>query len=131
MGQDVVKNYYEAFNQGQFSKMLSYLSEDVVHEVNEGDAQVGLEQFRQFMAVMDEHYSEQVKELVVFSSNDPSRWAAEFYIDGVYKKTQPGLPEAKNQKYYIKVGAFFELKNGKISRVTNHYNLVNWIKAVS
>lgn len=131
MGQEIIKNYYEAFNQGQFSKMLSYLSEDVVHEVNEGDAQVGIELFRQFMVVMDAHYSEQVKELVVFSSNDPNRFAAEFYIDGVYKKTQAGLPEAKNQKYYIKVGAFFELKNGKISRVTNHYNLVNWIKAVN
>ncbi len=131
MSADLIQTYYDSFNKMDFKKMLSLLSDDVVHEVNEGEPQIGIEKFKKFMDVMDAHYSEQVKDLVIFSSSHPHRFAAEFYIDGVYKKTQEGLPQANNQKYYIKVGAFFEVKNNKIQRVTNHYNLANWIKVVS
>ncbi len=130
MSVQLIETYYKHFNDLQFDKMVSLLDDNVVHEVNEGQPQVGLETFKKFMGVMDEHYQEQVKELHVFSTKDPQRFAAEFYIDGVYKKTQEGLPVAKNQKYYIRVGAFFEVKNNKIVRVTNHYNLAHWIKAV-
>jgi|GEM_PF-3761561 len=33
------------------------------------------------------------------------------------------IPEATGQIYHLRVGAFFELLDGKISRVTNRYNL--------
>lgn len=130
MSVQLIETYYKNFNEMAFEQMTSLLDENVVHEVNEGEPQKGLATFKKFMGVMDEHYREQVKELVVFASSDPTRFAAEFYIDGVYTKTQAGLPPANNQKYYIRVGAFFEVKNNKITRVTNHYNLANWIKAV-
>jgi len=131
MSAQLIQTYYDSFNKMDFNKMLSLLSADVVHEVNEGEPQIGVETFKKFMGVMDAHYSEQVKDLVVFTSSNPQRFAAEFFIDGVYKKTQEGLPPANNQKYYIKVGAFFEVKDNKITRVTNHYNLANWINVVT
>ena len=130
MSVQLIETYYKHFNDLQFDKMISLLDENVVHEVNEGAPQVGRETFAKFMGVMDLHYQEQVKDLHVFSTRDPQRFAAEFYIDGVYIKTQEGLPPARHQKYFIRVGAFFEVKNNMITRVTNHYNLAHWIKAV-
>jgi len=45
--------------------------------------------------------------------------------------TDPGLPEAKGQKYVLPAGSFFTLRNGKIARVTTYYNLQEWIRQVS
>ena len=44
---------------------------------------------------------------------------------------EPGLPEARGQTYILPAGAFFDLKDGKISRVTTFYNLRDWIAQVS
>lgn len=131
MSTELIKKYYNHFNHQKFDQMMACLDQNVIHELNEGEAQEGIEIFKAFMKVMDEHYSEQVKNLCVFKGEEEGRYAAEFYIDGVYKKTQAGLPKANGQKYYIRVGAFFEVKDGKITRVTNHYNLKNWIEAVN
>lgn len=130
MSTELIQKYYDHFNKGQFEDMIALLSTDVSHEVNEGEPQIGVEKFRAFMRVMDEHYSEKVVELAVFDSHTPNRFAAEFFIEGIYKKSQQGLPEAKNQKYRLRVGAFFEVKGDKISRVTNYYNLNKWIALV-
>ncbi len=127
---ELIKSYYEFFNKKDFSQMTSLLDEDVCHELNEGEVQVGRPQFQAFMKVMDEHYEEQVKDLVVFQTNDKNRYSAEFFIEGIYKKTQSGLPPARGQKYRLRVGAFFETRGNKISRVTNYYNLRQWISLV-
>lgn len=126
---ELLKAYYDAFNKQNWQGMLDFLSEDVRHDINQGATEVGKARFKDFLGVMDAHYSEKVVDLVVMS-NGEDRGAAEFFIDGVYKKSQEGLPEAKGQKYKIPVGAFFDIKNGKITRVTNYYNLPNWMDAV-
>lgn len=131
MSVELIQKYYNHFNNHEFDQMAACLDENVVHELNEGEAQRGLSKFKDFMKVMDIHYSEQVKELCVLESKDKTRFAAEFFIDGAYTKTQAPLPQASNQKYYIRVGAFFEVKNNKITRITNHYNLQNWINVVN
>jgi steroid delta-isomerase-like uncharacterized protein len=131
MSTELIKKYYDAFNRQDYATMLACVSDDVVHEVNEGDVQKGIGLFKDFLGVMDTHYSEQVKNLAVFSSETPGRFAAEFNIDGRYIKSQKGLPEANNQPYFIRVGAFLEVQGSKIARITNYYNLQNWIKAVA
>lgn len=127
---EVIKAYYNAFNEQDYEKMLSLLSEDIKHGINEGSIVSGKSAFRKFLARMDHHYQEQVKELQVLQGEDSSRMAAEFKIDGIYKETDEGLPEANGQSYYISVGAFFDVKDGKITRITNYYNLSNWIEIV-
>ena len=57
--------------------------------------------------------------------------AAEFIIEGVYFKTDVGLPEAKEQKYRLLCGAFFDIENYKIKRVSTYYNIQDWLKQVS
>ncbi len=128
---ELINAYYSAFNRKDIESFLSLLTEDVEHHVNQDKVQSGKDAFRDFMGIMDAHYDEQVDDLVVMVSDNGERAAAEFTIKGVYKKTQAGLPVAKNQKYKIPVGAFFTIRSGKIARITNYYNLNEWIEIVS
>lgn len=128
---NIIHEYYKAFNEQRWEAMLDLLTDDVRHDVNEGGQEIGKDKFRAFLKIMDEHYSERVVDLVVMADPTGERMAAEFFIEGTYKKTQKGLPEANGQTYRLPVGAFFEIKSGKIARVTNYYNLALWIKLVS
>lgn len=126
----LIENYYAAFNAGDRDAMLAMLDEDVVHEINQGGAETGRSAFRAFLQRMDLCYRESVEELVVFADQGGSRAAAEFYIRGEYLSADEGLPEATGQEYYLRVGAFFEIAGGKITRVTNYYNLRSWLEMV-
>lgn len=128
---DLIRAYYDAFNKSTLEVFLSLLTEDVAHDINQGGCEVGKQAFAKFMDVMLEHYEEKVIDLVVLVNEEGTRAAAEFIIEGKYLKTANGLPPARGQKYRLPVGAFFEIKSGKISRVTNYYNLQDWIKQVS
>ncbi len=130
MSKAILEQYYKAFNEKNFEGMLSLLANDVVHDINEGESQIGVETFRTFLKGMDTYYDETAINLVFMTNEDNSRGSAEFRIQGTYKVTCQGLPPARGQKYDLPVGAFFEFKNGKITRVTNYYNLNLWLKLV-
>lgn len=127
----LVQRYYAAFNADDSEGMLALLTPDVRHDINEGETQTGLDAFRAFLTRMDAHYRERSEELAVLSSEDGTRAAAEFVIHGEYLKTDTGLPEARGQRYVLPVGAFFEIRGGKIARVTNYYNLADWTRQVT
>jgi steroid delta-isomerase-like uncharacterized protein len=126
----LIESYYAAFNSGDREALLAMLNDDVVHEINEGGIEAGKDAFRAFLQRMDRSYKETVEDLVVFTSSDPTRAAAEFHIRGQYLTTDAGLPEATGQTYHLRVGAFFEIRESKIARVTNYYNLSNWLRLV-
>jgi steroid delta-isomerase-like uncharacterized protein len=123
----LIHRYYAAFNAGQWDQMLDCLSEDVVHDINQGARELGKPAFRKFLAHMERCYREQLAAIVAMASDDG---AAEFVVHGEYLATDEGLPPAKGQKYILPAGAFFDLRDGKIERVTNYYNLPEWTKQV-
>ena len=102
----------------------------MAHDINQGERQSGLGAFRSFLAHMDSHYREQATGLVVMENGDGSRAAAEFVIHGEYLRQDSELPEASGQRYELPVGAFFEVRNGRIARVSNYYNLADWIRQI-
>jgi hypothetical protein len=58
--------------------------------------------------------------------------AVAFTCSGEYLKTHRKFPKAKGQKYAIPTAAFFEAKDGSISRITSYFSLLaGWIKAIS
>ena len=128
---DLIRSYYAAFNSGDRDAFLSLLTDDVRHDINQGGGEVGKGAFRTFLQRMDRCYREQVENLVVFASEDGTRGAAEFFIRGEYVSSDEGLPSAAGQKYHLRVGAFFDVKDGRVARVTNYYNLQDWIAQVS
>ena len=128
---DVLHNYYDAFNRHDWDTMLGLLTDDVVHDINQGTREVGREAFKAFLDRMDTAYREVLSNLVVMATPDGTRAAAEFIIDGEYLVADEGMPAAHGQRYHLPVGAFFELRDGRIARVTNFYNLTDWLRQVA
>lgn len=127
---ELLRRYYDAFNAQDREGMLALLSEDVVHDLNQGERETGRAAFRAFMERMDRSYRERLTDVVVLSSPDGSRAGAEYVVHGEYLATDEGLPEANGQTYVLPGGAFFEIRDGLIVRVTNYYNLQDWTRQV-
>lgn len=127
----LVKRYYAAFNAGDMEAFLALLTEDVAHDINQGRREVGREAFAVFMQHMNRCYREQLVDMVVMASDDGARAAAEFTVLGEYLVTDEGLPPARGQTYRLPAGAFFDIRDGKVARVTNYYNLQDWIAQVA
>ena len=128
---NLVENYYAAFNGGDMDTFLNLLTDDVIHDINQGKREIGKEAFTQFMACMNFNYKEQLVDMVVMASANGQRAAAEFVVLGEYIQTDEGLPTANGQKYKLPAGAFFEIRDNKVARITNYYNLEDWIAQVS
>ena len=128
---ELIRRYYAAFNRGDWEAMLDCLHEDVAHDLNQGERESGRDAFREFLARMDRCYSEQLRKVVVMANADGSRAAAEYEVHGTYKFDDEGLPPARGQKYVLPGGAFFDVRDGRIARVSNYYNLQDWIDQVS
>ncbi|WP_428249122.1 ketosteroid isomerase-related protein [Ferrovibrio sp.] len=126
----LLAEYYAAFNALDIERFLGLLTDDVVHDINQGGREIGRDAFRSFLARMDRSYSEQIVEISISVNDDGSRAAAEFIVLGTYKATDEGLPEATGQKYRLPAGAFFEIKGGKVARISNYYNLQDWLRQV-
>ena len=133
MNQETIKlieQYYAAFNSADMETFLNLLTDDVIHDINQGKREVGKVAFRQFMLGMNTSYKEQLVEMVIMSTPDGSRAAAEFVVLGKYLQSDEGLPAAHGQEYRLPAGAFFEVRDGKVARITNYYNLQDWITQV-
>ncbi len=131
MSEALIARYYAAFNAADWPAMLDCLTEDVVHDINQGGRETGRAAFAAFLARMERCYAERVEDLVVMVSADGMRGAAEFTIHGRYLVADDGLPPARGQTYVLPVGAFFAIREGRIARVTNYYNLQDWLAQVS
>ncbi len=127
---ETIRAYYDAFNRQDMDTFLALLTDDVVHDINQGERQVGKQVFATFMQHMNRCYKENLTDMVIMTSEDGKRGSAEFVVNGEYLATDEGLPEANGQTYVLPAGAFFELKDGKVARVTNYYNLNDWIAQV-
>lgn len=127
----LISRYYAAFNAADPQAMLDLVAEDVEHRVNEGGIRRGKPAFAGFCAHMGVSYREELRDIVVFATDDGTRAAAEFVVHGEYLRTDPGLPEARGQRYVLPAGAFFEVSGGRIARITTFYNLRDWVAQVS
>lgn len=127
---NLIEQYYAAFNRRDSEGMLALLTADIAHDINQGERETGIDAFRAFLARMDHCYSEQVTQLLVMTSDDGKRAAAEFVIEGSYLHTDGDFLPAAGQRYTLPVGAFFDIRDGRISRVTNYYNLNDWLQQV-
>ncbi len=129
--QDIIAAYLAAFNRGDWPGMLALLADDVVHEINQGGVEQGKPAFAAFLDRMAQCYREELHDIVIMAGPDGARAAAEFRVEGQYLAADPGLPPAHGQRYSLAAGAFYTLRDGKISRVCVFYNLRDWIAQVA
>ena len=126
----LIERYYATFNAGDMDAFLDLLADDVVHDVNQGGREIGKLAFAAFMGRMNASYRERLEDIAVMASADGLRAAAEFVVHGQYLRSDEGLPPARGQAYVLPAGAFFDVRGGKVARVTNYYNLQDWIAQV-
>ena len=126
-----LRTYYEALNRHDPAGAVALLADDVVHELNQGPREVGKAAFREFLQRMEFCYSEQLVDIVLLVSADGTRAAAEYTVVGQYIADDIGMPPARGQRYQMPGAAFFELRDGRIRRVSDHYNLQEWFSQVA
>lgn len=126
----LIHTYYERFNAKDVAGFLELLTDDVTHEISQGGSEIGKAAFGRFMEHMNRCYDERVYDLAVMVNGDGSRAAAEFMLDGTYLAQDGSLPPANGQRYTLRVGAFFEIRGGKVARIANHYNMKDWLRQV-
>ena len=112
----LITRYYDAFNAGDMDAMLTLTGIMVGAVVSA----------RRDVLVA----TQQISDIVVMANDEDTRAAAEFVVHGEYLASDAGLPEAKGQRYVLRAGAFFEIREGRIARVTNYYNLEHWLQQV-
>ncbi|HEX4894797.1 MAG TPA: ketosteroid isomerase-related protein [Solimonas sp.] len=127
---ELIRRYYASFNDRDWNTFFGLLDEDVVHDLNQGARETGKAAFRAFIDRMNASYSEQIVDISISTTTDGRRAAAEYVVLGTYLKTDTDLPEARGQTYRLPGGAFFEVRDGLVTRVTNYYNLQDWLKQV-
>lgn len=129
--ESLIRAYYDRFSLRDVDGFVDLLADHVTHDINQGGSEIGKPAFRRFLEHMNRTYREEVHDLVVMTEPSGARAAAELTIRGAYLMTDGALPVAEGQKYTLRVGAFFEVKDGKITRISNHYNVKDWLRQVS
>ena len=133
--QALIAAYYAAFNAGDAPSMLALLTDDVAHDINQGAREVGRDRFAAFLDHMNRCYRERIEDLMVLTEPSGTHGAAEFTVHGSYVATDPGVPPgtppARGQRYVLPAGAFFGLRDGRVARISNHYNLDDWVRQVA
>jgi len=126
----LIEDYYAAFNAGDMDRFIGLLDEAVVHDINQGARETGKPAFAAFMQRMNGAYRERLADISILANDAGTRASAEFVVHGQYLKTDAGLPPAHGQKYALPAGAFFEIRAGKVARISNYYNLQDWIAQI-
>lgn len=130
---EMVLGYYNAFNRRDWDGMLALLGEDVVHDVNQGPREIGKPAFAAFLQRMETRCREQLSDIVVMAAPDGNRAAAEYVVHGTCIAANPGpssspVPApARGQEYVLPGGAFFDIRDGHIQRISNYSNPQAWI----
>ncbi len=127
---DLLTSYYQSFNEKNWDKFFSLLDDNVIHDVNHGAKENSKAVFKKFMDRMNRCYDENISKIVIFTESTGKKAAVEYVVTGTYLETDEGLPAARKQKYSLPGGAFFDIENGKIKRITNYYNLQNWLEQI-
>ncbi|MEO8672503.1 MAG: ketosteroid isomerase-related protein [Tahibacter sp.] len=127
---ELVLRYCTAFNRGDADAMLGCLAEDVVHEANQLPRETGRVSFAKAIEHRQRCYREQWKSIVVMSNMDGAHAALEFVAHGEYLQQDNDMPAAHGQPYVLGGGAFFEIRDGQIARLTEYANREDWLRQV-
>ncbi len=124
----LIDGFFTAANAGDLEAVLGCLDDEVVHDPNQGERQIGKQAFRWNRGLNARHFRENFSDIVVMVAPGGGRAAAEFTLRGTYLATADGLPPASGQEYILRAGMFFEIDDGLISRISVHFNGADWIE---
>lgn len=122
----LIERYFAAFNASDHDRMLACVADEVVHDTNAHGREIGKDKFRWYLGMRAGHFREEVTDLAIMIGEGGGRAAAEFTLRATYLSTRQGFPEANGQSYSLPAGVFFEIDDGRLSRVTEYCDLDGW-----
>ena len=129
--ENLIKAYLDAANQGDNAAILALMDDDVAFDINQSNRQIGKDNLKLMLATKSAHSKEQLADAVILSSEDGSRGAVEFTWKGSYIATIEGFPIASGQRFSMMAALFFEVEDGKFTRVTSHRDMKEWLRQIS
>ncbi|MGH6805807.1 MAG: ketosteroid isomerase-related protein [Ensifer adhaerens] len=126
----LLSRYHQALNERDTRACLALVSEDVLLDLNQGAREVGRAAFAAFIERTQRCYRESIEDPVILGEPSGRRAACEFTLNGEYLATDEGLPDAFGQRYRLAAGAFFEIRQGRIARISHYFNLPDWLARV-
>ena len=129
--ESIIKTYLDAANHDDATAIIALMHDDVAFDINQSTRQIGIDNLRLLLATKSAHCKEQLADAVIFSSEDGSRGAAEFTWKGSYIATIEGFPKANGQRFSMQAGLFFEIEDQKITRISSHRDMQEWVRQIS
>lgn len=119
----LIETYYSALNSKDMKVLFAIMDPNVTHDINQGPSEQGIDKFKQFMENANRSFDEKLSNIIILVSDDGKYASARWIDHGIYFKTYPDMGiAASNQIFTVPGGHFFEIRNGKLSRVTTFYN---------
>jgi len=126
----LIEAYFSALNARDWNRAAMLLREDVIHDVDEGGREIGRRAYRDFLQRAAQTCREEVGDLEIMISRSGRRAAAEFIVRGVYLATAAAGRDGATRRYELPLGAFFEIEDGLISRITTYCNTAAWLSRI-
>lgn len=126
---ELVLAYLAAFNRGDWAAMLELLDDGIVHDFDPGRRETGKGAFAAYLHARSGN-REQLRDIVVMTSPDGARAAAEYMIHGECEAGAPSRPGVHRQRYALPGGTFFAVRDGLIARVSNYQQRADQASAI-
>ena len=118
----VIDDFFRAMNEHDVEKMAQYCTESIIaDEVAEPEPFVGVDNFKKSYSEVFQGYPDCIADVGEWFVDGDAvicqvRWNAT--NSGVFRGAEP-----TGKKVYIRIAYLFELKDGKIDRITEYYDV--------
>ncbi|MEK8081446.1 cytosolic protein [Pseudomonas sp. XK-1] len=99
-------------------------------DINQGPREQGVQAFADYPERTQRCYRESIDNLQILTAPSGQRAACEYSLSGEYLSTDDGLPDACGRSYQLTAASFFAIHDGKICRVSQPFNLPEWLAQV-
>ena len=123
--------YYTAYNAEDIEGQIKIMADDVIYHSNSDKIRTGTQAYRKYTEGLFKEIDEKCIDIKYFVDEAQGVVTAQSRAEGKYVTSSDGLPKAKGQKYNIPVVEVFEIKSGKISKLTTYYNEDLWKTQIS
>lgn len=118
----LIQRFFASLSVRDFAGVMDCFSEDVIHDTPYGRREIGWEEFERYLIHRRRCYRSEYDAMVAMSDEKGRRGAAEFVLRATYTETDEWLgespPKASGQVVTLSAGMFFEVDDGRISRLS-------------
>lgn len=127
----VAEAYYMAYNKADVEGQTKLMTDDMIYHSNSDKIRVGKDAYHKYTVGLFKEIDEKCIDIKYFVDEAQGVVTAQSRVEGKYVTSSEGLPKAKGQKYNIPVVEVFEIKDGKIKKLTTYYNEDLWKTQIS